>query len=65
MQDKEVFWSRFANDFEKRNTYVIGEQDMHIVLNKVSKFSSLGNVLELGCGDGVYTSILVKMHRVC
>jgi ubiquinone/menaquinone biosynthesis C-methylase UbiE len=57
---KETYWSRFAKDFEQRNIYVIGRSDLDLVRNKISSLTSLGNVLELACGDGVYSRILAK-----
>ena len=56
----ETYWSRFANDFEERNNYVVGKSDMRIILNEVSKQKGLKSTLELGCGNGTYSKELAK-----
>ncbi len=58
MNYKEKYWSRFAGDFEKRNSYVIGGEDLDRVLEKVASQKDLKRVLEIGCGDGVFTKML-------
>ena len=57
---KESFWSRFANDFEKRNNYVVGKKEIDNLKDHLSEIKDLGNALELGCGDGVFTKMLTK-----
>ena len=56
---KETYWSRFASDFEQRNVYVIGSKDMDLVKQQVADLKNLGKVLELGCGNGTYSSLMV------
>ncbi len=56
--NKEVFWSKHADNFDKSNNYVIGERDMKIILGWVSQFNNLGSVLEIACGSGIYTDVL-------
>ena len=58
MMQKEIYWSRFASDFEERNNYVVGKKDMHLILNKISEQKNLKNTLELGCGNGTYSKVL-------
>ena len=58
--EKEKYWSRFADDFEERNNYVVGKLEMKNILNEVSKQKGLKNILELGCGDGIYSKVLAK-----
>ena len=60
MMEKETYWSRFANDFEELNNYVVGKSDMEVILNKLSKQKDLKNTLELGCGNGTYSKVLAK-----
>lgn len=55
---KEHYWSQFATDFESRNRYVVGDADMQISLAHLAQYTQLGNVLELGCGNGTYSKIL-------
>ncbi|PIF05669.1 MAG: methyltransferase type 11 [Draconibacterium sp.] len=60
MKQKERYWSRFANDFEERNYYVIGKADVELILKKVALLRNMKNMLELGCGNGTYSKILAK-----
>lgn len=60
MEEKETYWSRFAADFEERNNYIIGKENMDIVLNEISKEKNLGETLELACGNGTYSKVLSK-----
>ncbi len=60
MKQKEIYWSRFADDFEERNNYIIGIESMQIVLTELEKETNLGNTLELACGNGTYSKVLVK-----
>ena len=58
--EKEKYWSKFADDFEELNNYVVGKSDMDIILNELSKQKNLGNTLELACGSGTYSELLAK-----
>lgn len=55
----EKYWSRFADDLAKRQTYVVGVELIAETQNKLKDQRSLGSVLELGCGSGLYTSVLL------
>lgn len=58
--EKETYWSRFADDFEEKNNYIIGKESMQEVLQELAKEKALGNCLELACGNGTYSKILAK-----
>lgn len=58
--NNETHWSRFADNFEERNTYVVGKESKQITLNELEKQSDLGKTLELACGNGTYSKILAK-----
>lgn len=60
MSKKETYWSRFADDFEAKNNYVVGEESMKIVSDEVGQLKNLGKTLELACGNGTYSKILSK-----
>ena len=61
--NKETFWSRFANDFEKRNNYVVGEKEINHLKRQLIKNQHLGDVLELGCGDGVFSRSISQVSK--
>ena len=58
--EKEVYWSRFADNFEELSNYVIGQEDMSIVLGKIAELKDLKKTLELGCGCGIYTKVIAR-----
>lgn len=58
--EKETYWSKFADDFEELNNYVVGKSDMNIILKEVSQLKDLKNTLELGCGNGTYSKVLAN-----
>ncbi len=60
MKEKETFWSKTASDFEEKNNKIIGKESMHIVSEAIAKETDLGDTLELACGNGTYSKILVK-----
>jgi ubiquinone/menaquinone biosynthesis C-methylase UbiE len=55
---KETYWSKFANDFDEDETYVVGEPIQQAVMERLSRESGLGELIELGCGTGFYTKAL-------
>ncbi len=60
MMEKEVYWSRFADDFEEKSNYVVGQADVDILLNKLAEQKDLKMTLELGCGSGTYSKVLAR-----
>ena len=59
MMEKETYWSKFADDFEERTNNVIGKSDIELIKTVLSEQKTLGKTLELGCGNGTYSEILV------
>ncbi len=60
MEQKETFWSKTAENFEEKNNQIIGKESMQIIFEELEKQTHLGNTLELACGNGTYSKILVK-----
>ena len=57
--EKETYWSKFADDLEERTNYVVGKNDIEIIESFVSEQKALGKTLEVGCGNGTYSKILI------
>ncbi len=55
----ENSWEKFAQNFEDLNNYVIGLEDMELIKSKIATYKNLENVLELACGNGTYSKILL------
>lgn len=60
MTEKEVYWSRFAADFEEQSKYVVGKSDVDIILQRLAEHKDLKIALELGCGTGTYSKVLAR-----
>lgn len=58
--EKERHWSRMAGDFEKRVYYVAGKQNIEVIQTTLAAQSLAGQVLELGCGNGTYSTVLAR-----
>jgi ubiquinone/menaquinone biosynthesis C-methylase UbiE len=57
---KEEYWSKFADTFNDDQTYIVGEAIQQTVMERLSKESDLGELIELGCGAGFYTKVLAE-----
>jgi ubiquinone/menaquinone biosynthesis C-methylase UbiE len=55
----EQYWSRFADNYDSKQSFVVGSALIDLVNLKLSGQKNLGHVLELGCGNGGYTSSIV------
>lgn len=55
---KEVFWSRYADSFEELTYYVVGKRNVEEIQNILATLKLSGNILELGCGNGAYSTVL-------
>jgi len=54
----ETYWSRFSEDFSARETLVVGEELINAVKKKIEMSHELGNVIEFGCGTGLFTRVI-------
>lgn len=62
---KETYWSRFVDDYETRQAFVAGNDLIRIMLDRLGMENNLKDVLELGCGTGLFTEVLCqKSHSV-
>ena len=52
-------WEQFAKSFEELNNYVVGIKNIKTVKRRLSSLSEIGDMLELGCGNGTYTECFV------
>ena len=55
----EHYWSRFARNFDSRQSFVAGNDLIETVKTRLTHMKNLGHVLELGCGNGGYTTCIV------
>jgi ubiquinone/menaquinone biosynthesis C-methylase UbiE len=55
---KETYWSKFANTIDEDEKYMVGGTAQQLVMERLSRESGLGELIELGCGTGLYTKAL-------
>lgn len=55
IKEKETYWSQFADDFEEKNNYVVGIENLEMVYDRLKNLDRLDKTLELGCGNGTYS----------
>jgi ubiquinone/menaquinone biosynthesis C-methylase UbiE len=55
----EKDWSGIVNDFDRRQDYIVGPETNFIIAKELAKLYNLGNILELGCGNGKYTRQII------
>jgi ubiquinone/menaquinone biosynthesis C-methylase UbiE len=52
------YWSKFANTIDEDEVYIVGESIHQALMERVSGESGLGELIELGCGAGLFTKVL-------
>lgn len=55
---KEEYWSKFANNFDQDQKYVVGEAILQALMERLSGESDLGELIEFGCGAGFFTKAI-------
>jgi ubiquinone/menaquinone biosynthesis C-methylase UbiE len=54
------YWSKLANTIDEYETYVVGEPIQRALMERLSEESGLGELIEFGCGAGLFTKVLAK-----
>jgi ABC-2 type transport system ATP-binding protein len=57
---EEKYWSRYAKTFDEDQRYIMGEAWRKAIVNRLSKESNLGDLIEFGCGAGFYTKTVAR-----
>jgi len=55
----EKYWSRFSETYDENQKYVVGKDFIGEIGKELSKLPELGETVELGCGTGVYTELIL------
>lgn len=55
---KEKYWSKFANTIDEDERYIARGTAQQLIVERLSRESDLGELIELGCGAGFYTKFL-------
>ena len=51
----EVYWSKYAREYDRRGEYVVGTAILEAIARRLSQEQDLGEVVEFGCGTGYFT----------
>jgi ubiquinone/menaquinone biosynthesis C-methylase UbiE len=57
---KEEYWSKFANTLDEDQKYIVGEVIQQALIERLSGESGLGELIEFGCGAGLFTKVLAE-----
>ena len=55
---KVKYWSKFADTIDEDERYMVAGTAQQLIIEKLSRESDLGELIELGCGTGLYTKVL-------
>ena len=56
----EKYWSRFQTTYDENQEYVVGKYLLDEVKENIKRLPDLGEVLELGCGTGIFTEVVAQ-----
>lgn len=62
----EKYWSRFSDTYDENQAYVVGKDLIGEIDRELSNLPKLGKTVELGCGTGIFTDLIIPktMHLV-
>ena len=55
----EEYWSRFPDTYDKKMEYVVGKELRDAIIQELNSLPELGELVELGCGTGIFTETIV------
>lgn len=59
--NKETYWTQFVDDYEQKQQHVVGDNILKLMQAELLNEQNLGEVLELGCGTGLFSECLGKV----
>lgn len=59
----EEYWSRFPDDYDKKMVYVVGKELRDEMIQELNRLPELGELVELGCGTGIFTEAVVQKTK--
>lgn len=55
----EEYWSRFPDTYDNKMEYVVGKELRDEIVQELNRLPELGELVELGCGTGIFTETIV------
>lgn len=59
----EEYWSRFPDTYDQKMEYVVGKELLDEITQELNRLPDLGELVEFGCGTGIYTALLVPKTK--
>ena len=59
----EEYWSRFPDNYDKKMEYVVGKKLRDEIIQELNRLPELGELVELGCGTGIFTETIVPKTK--
>jgi len=59
----EKYWSRFSETYDENQEYVVGKDLIGEIDKELSKLPKLGKTVELGCGTGIFTELIIPRTK--
>lgn len=59
----EEYWGRFPDTYDKRMEYVVGRELIEDIIQELNRLPELGELVEFGCGTGIYTEVIVSKAK--
>jgi ABC-2 type transport system ATP-binding protein len=59
----EEYWSRFPDTYDKKMEYVVGKELLDEIIQELNRLPELGELVEFGCGTGIYTETIVAKTK--
>ena len=59
----EKYWSRFPDTYDKKMEYVVGKELRDAIIQELNCLPELGELVELGCGTGIFTETIVPKTK--
>lgn len=59
-RDEETYWSRFAWRYDRAQAYVVGDDILKAITDRLGREHNLGEAIELGCGTGYFTRVIAQ-----
>lgn len=59
----EEYWGRFPDPYDKRMEYVVGRELIEDIIQELNRLPELGELVEFGCGTGIYTEVIVSKAK--
>jgi ABC-2 type transport system ATP-binding protein len=59
----EEYWSRFPDTYDKKMEYVVGKELLDEIKQELNRLPELGELVEFGCGTGIYTETIVPKTK--